>query len=177
MLAYFAAAAVFLVQAGPDMLSQIHTYHPNFTWSLGVIMADRVEALRTAHLNDLAVIYRQMTMFSGLMILFSVIAGAAGPFLAKPQIAADPVYMMVLAVGGVFFYAAFSNGPVFADALFQAHAVPFNLCNIPAFWIGSLVLATPLIAWTVALVLHDLIASILLARQAPPPIERISFRR
>lgn len=167
-LAYLAATCVFLWSSFGGLTGAVHTYHPNFTWSLETITAARIAGLADAGLVNLAGAYSGLSQFSFLFVVIVTLVGVVTPFFGSERILSDPVKLMLMMVISIFLFAAFTNGPVFSDLLWQARALPFNLANLPAFWFGTMISATLLIGWTLGIVAHDLIASFVTAK-APPP--------
>jgi hypothetical protein len=167
-LAYLAAACVFLWSSLGGLTTALHTYHPYFTWSLGVMTDARIVGLIDAGQRDLANAYAGLSQFSFLFVVLMVLVGVVAPFFGSARILSDPVKLMLMTVGSIFLFAAFTNGPVFSDMLWQARALPFNLANLPAFWFGTLITASLLIGWTLGLLAHDLVASFVATKEPPP---------
>jgi hypothetical protein len=174
-LSYLAASAVFLWSASGSLGDAIHTYHPVFSWSLAEITAARTVSLMDAGEAGLAVAYSQLSYFSAIFIFALMAAGIVAPFIGRARVLADPVVLMLMTVISVLMFAAFSNGPVFADMLWQARALPFNLANLPAFWFTTMVFGTLLVGWTLALLIHDILVSMVGSRRQDVQVP--TFRR
>ncbi len=174
-LSYLAASGVFLWSASGSLGDAIHTYHPIFSWSLAEITTARTVSLVDSGEQGLAVAYSQLSYFSGIYILGLSAAGVVAPFIGRARVIADPVVLMLMAVISVLLFAAFSNGPVFADMLWQARALPFNLANLPAFWFTTMVFGTLMVGWTLSLLIHDILASLVVSRRQD--VQLPTFRR
>lgn len=163
-VAYLAAATVFAIAGRGDLFAPVLTYKPSFSWLLSSANEVRVDALVSAGLTPVAWVYRRLEAFSAMLVIAAALIGFVGGFAQPRRQEADPVVLMAMTVLSILLYAFFSNGTAFMEWLWLSEALPVRLSAIPAVWLVSMASATILIAWTAALLLHDLVVLALTAR-------------
>jgi hypothetical protein len=164
-VAYVISGIVIAWSAGDVLLSDVHAYKPQFTWTFSSANDLRAGALIDAGRTDVAMLYRRLEHFSTFFIGFSILVGALGAFL-RPRLAkADPLVLMGLTIASVLAYSCFANGAAWLDWLWSIGALPASIGAWPAFWFASIAGATLLIAWTAGLLLHDVLVLALTQRE------------
>jgi hypothetical protein len=163
--AYLVMSALLAWKTGHFLVEGVATYKPEVTWTFSSANNLRAWALIDGGRMDVAALYRRLEQASMLFIIFSMSVGAVSALLRPRFAQADPLALMGLTIASVVAYSAFANGGTLLCWLEHAGGLPASIGAWPAFWFGSIAVASLLIAWTGGLLLHDLIVLALTRRE------------
>lgn len=154
--AYLAGSTMLVWNGRDHLFTPLIGYRSPTSWIIKTTNDARVQALVEAGRTTLATFYRELELFSLILILAAIVVGVAGalPKARRPE--ADPINLMTMTVASILAYATFSGGAAFLGLLWGAGAIPLDPGATPAFWFLSMMTATILISWTAALLIHDI---------------------
>jgi hypothetical protein len=161
---YLTTATAMAVAAGSRLLEPVVLDQPAVTWLFTGATNERLTALSSAGLPDLAYLMRDIQAMSSMLVLFATGLGIATAILGRRQPLIDPILLMAMTAASTILYAFFAGSSAALDWLFRLGLLAGRPGPAPALWLISMSAATVAIAWTAGLLIHDVMVMAIRAR-------------